>query len=667
MKRCVLWLAAAALVAVPSACSRDDVTGLPGMSASSSANSSLLGGVIIFSTLEFGRQSQLAVMQPDGSGRRRLTNDDHGYIYGAISPDGRRIVFNRFTADDQSEGIFLMNADGSGQMLLVNRSPIFDGEPAWSPDGSQIAFTSYIDGPFGAFGRIFIIKVDGTGLRQVTPDVDPNEFQVDGGASWSPDGTRLVFTRSGALYVINVDGTGFTPLPNEDFAQNPSWSPDGRHIAYQSLDAPGDIRMRDADGSNPVTISNTPEQQGWPRWSPDSRRIVFNRVVGGQFRLFVINVDGTGETRLSFGASEDDLPYWSPFPPARSGAGAAIEISPTDVKLAPSETGQFTATVRTTSGSVLSHATVTWSSTDPAVAIVSASGLVTAIDNGRAQVQAVFGGDTARAEVRVVDRVLRNAIVYSTDAFDVPEFAVVRPDGSGRRQLTTDRFGYRAPDISPDGRQIAFATNFSIFIIKADAVGITDGFTQVFGFRLNALPDAPAWSPDGSQIAFSAFVDGSFGPLRRILVVSSDGSGLRQVSPDDPAADDGPTWSPDGTRLIFSRGGVLHVISADGSGLSSLGNDDAASLPDWSPDGTRVAYGTAAGIRIRNVDGSGLVWVTSGRDDHPRWGPDNGQLVFSRIVDGKSQLFVVHADGTGETKLTAGTAQESDPSWSPLP
>ena len=114
-------------MAVPSACSRDDVTGLPGMSASSSANSSLLGGVIIFSTLEFGRQSQLAVMQPDGSGRRRLTNDDHGYIYGAISPDGRRIVFNRFTADDQSEGIFLMNADGSGQMLLVNRSPIFDG------------------------------------------------------------------------------------------------------------------------------------------------------------------------------------------------------------------------------------------------------------------------------------------------------------------------------------------------------------------------------------------------------------------------------------------------------------------------------------------------------------------------------------------------------------
>ena len=664
MNRRVLWLAAAALVAVPSACSRDDVTAVPGMTASSSANSSVLGGVIIFSTLEFGGLSQLAVMQPDGSGRRRLTNDDHGYIYAAISPDGRRIVFNRFTPDDHSEGIFLMNADGSGQALLVNRSPIFDGEPAWSPDGSQIAFTSYIDGPFGAFGRIFIINVDGTGLRQVTPDVDPNDYKFDGGASWSPDGIRLVFTRSGLLHVINADGTGFTPLPNEDAAQNPSWSPDGRHIAYQALDAPGDIRMRDADGSNPVTISNTPEQQGWPRWSPDSRRIVFNRVVGGEFRLLVINVDGSGETRLSFGASEDVLPSWSPFPQARSGAGAAIEIAPTVVKLAPAETGQLTATVRTTSGNVLGNATVRWSSSDPAVASVSASGLVTAIDNGHAEIQAVFGGDTARAEVRVAARVLRNVILYSTDVFNGSILAAVRPDGTGRRQLTTGGFEYRAPDISPDGRQIAFATSFAIFVISADASSVTDGSTVLF---FGSFPDAPAWSPDGSQVAFSSIVDGTFGPVRRILVVNADGSGLRQVSPDDPAEDDGPTWSPDGTRLIFSRGGVLQAIGADGSGLTSLGNDDAASLPDWSPDGTRVAYGTAAGIRIRNVDGSGLVAVTSGRDDHPRWGPDNGQLVFCRIVDGKSQLFVVHADGTGETKLTAGAVQESDPSWSPLP
>jgi len=666
MKRHVAWLVLAAAAALPTACGRDDVTGVPGVSASRSTDPAALRNVIIFSTLESGR-SGLAVMAPDGSGRRRLTNDDRGYIYAAISPDGRRVVFDRFTSDDQPEGIFLMNADGSGQTLLVHRSTFFDGEPAWSPDGRQIAFTSWIDGPFGPFGRIFLINVDGTGLRQLTPDVDPNDYQFDGGASWSPDGRRIVFTRSGLLHVINVDGTGFTPLPNEDFAENPAWSPDGLHIAYQALDAPGDIRMRDPDGSNPVTISNVPQQQGWPRWSPDSRRIVFNRVIGGQFRLLVINIDGTGETQLSLETS-DDLPYWSPFPPARSGAGASIEIAPTNAKLAPTETQQFTATVRTTTGSVLPKAPVTWSSSDAAVATVSQTGMVTAADNGTAQIQAVFGGDTARAELRVVDHVLRNSIVYATDAFPpLAEFAVVRPDGSGRRRLTSDQFGYRAPDISPDGRQIAFATNFAIFTIRADAAGVSEGYTLVFFGFSGELPDNPAWSPDGSQIAFSANVEGSFGAVRRILVVNVDGSNLRQVSPDDPASDDGPTWSPDATRLIFTRGGVLQVSNADGTGLRSLGNDDVASLPDWSPDGTRVAYGTSNGVRVRNVDGSNLLAVTSGQDNHPRWAPDNGRLVFSRIVAGKSQLFVVSADGSGETRLTVGTANESDPSWSPLP
>ncbi|HXO86977.1 MAG TPA: hypothetical protein VN803_15760, partial [Gemmatimonadales bacterium] len=126
-------------------------------------------------------------------------------------------------------------------------------------------------------------------------------------------------------------------------------------------------------------------------------------------------------------------------------------------------------------------------------------------------------------------------------------------------------------------------------------------------------------------------------------------------------------WSSDGTRLVFTRDGVLQVINADGSGLTSLGNADAASSPDWSPDGARIAYGTSAGLRMRNADGSNPAVVTSGHDDHPRWSPDNLRLVFSRLVDGKSQLYVVNADGSGERKLSVGSAQESTPSWSPVP
>jgi TolB protein len=662
------------LVLAGGSCARDEVTGLPGISASRSGEPSTLLNVILFSTEDFGTPTQLATMKPDGSDRQRITNDDHAYLEPTISPDGRRIAVTRFTSDGRFEGIFLMNADGSGQSLLVNRSTIFDGEAAWSPDGRQIAFQSLVDGPFGAFGRIFVINVDGTGLRQVSPDVDPNDYQFDGGPSWAPDGTRLVFTRGASLYVVNADGTGFAPLPIEDFAQNPSWSPDGR-IAYQALDGPGNIRIRNVDGSNPVTVSSVPEQQGWPRWSPDGRQLVFYRVLGGVIRLFVINDDGTGETRLSFGAG-DYQPTWSPFPRSRSDAGIAIELTPTDTKLAPAETRQFTAVVRTTNGDVLGNASVTWSSSDPAVTTVTAAGLVTGVSNGVAQIQATFGGETVRASVRVADRVLRNVILYSTDdEFGIPEFEVVRPDGTGRRRLTADRFGYQSPDISPDGRRIAFATFFSVFIINADAAGISEGFTQLFfSFGSDAFPGTPAWSPDGSLVAFSAVGEGPFGPARRILVVNADGSGgLRQVTPDDPdpgstTSDDGPTWSPDGTRLVFTRNGVLHVINADGTSLTPLPNEDLSSSPDWSPDGTRVAYASpTGGIRIRNADGSNPFTVTTGQDSHPRWSPDKRQLVFVRVVDGKSQLFIVNADGTGETKLSAGTAQETGPSWSPLP
>lgn len=676
LKRSLALVAFGLVVLVAGSCARDEATGIPPMSASGSGASSALNDVIVFGTEEFGVPTQLAVMHPDGSGRRRVTNDDRGYINPAIAPDGRRIAASRFTNDNTFEGLYLMNADGSDPTLLVHRS-FFDGQAAWSPDGARIAFQSFDEGPFGALAKIFVINVDGTGLRQLSPPIDEqNEWFFDEGPTWSPDGGRIAFTRNSQLYLINADGSGFTLVQNEDGAFNASWSPDGTRIAYQSMNPWGDVHVRNVDGSNLVAVTANTAQEGEPKWSPDGRRLVFERVLGGRFQFFVINADGTGETRLSFGPA-DYNPAWSPFPGGRSDAGISIEISPTDAKLAPSDTREFTATVRTTSGTVVDRA-VTWSSSDPAVATVTSTGLVTAIDNGVTQIQAAFGNATAGAQVRVVDRVLRNVIVYSTDEFVLPDFAVVKPDGTGRRRLTTDNFGYQSPDISPDGRRIAFATFFSIFIINADAAGITEGFTQLFSsFEFGALPGTPAWSPDGSLVAFSAVQEGPFGPARRIHVANADGSGgLRQVTPDDADAgsitsDDAPTWSPDGTQLIFTRNGVLHVINADGTGITPLPNEDLSASPDWSPDGTRVAYASPApgfGIRIRNADGSNPVTVTTvAGDSHPRWAPDNQRLVFVRVVDGRSQLYVVNANGTGEARLSTGTGQHTDPSWSPVP
>jgi len=672
MKRHTRWIAAAAVCLLPTgACNNDNTTGIPATSARAEGNTGALHDVIAFFTYQFSSSGDLAVMKPDGSGRRRLTGGERGFE-PALSPDGRRIAFSRVT-DVGVSAIYVMNVDGTGATPIVQGLLLNPG-PVWSPDGCQIAFRSTVESHFGPYGRISIINVDGTGLHQVTPEAGANA-DFDEGPTWSPDGTRLAFTRNAVLHVINVDGTGMTPLPNEDMAQSASWSPDGQRIAYMSLDPPG-IHVRNADGSNLVRVTPTPEFfDGWPRWSPDGRRLVFSRFVNDQAQIFTINLDGTGEVGLTPGGINDYMPDWSRRPSSSAGcdAGAHVEVSPSPAILGLGETLQFTATVRSASGTVIDHATVEWSSSDAAVATVTPSGLVTAVGSGAAQVQATFANATGSAAVTVTNAtVLRNVIVYATEEFGLSELAVVNPDGSGRRRLTTDGRGYFAPDISPDGRQIAFGGFGAILVMNSDGTGIPQLFSGSF-------PYAPAWSPDGSRIAFRALVDGPFGAAGRIYVINLDGTGLRQLSPDVPDPnqfyyfDDGPTWSPDGSRIAFSRFGALTIIHVDGTGIATLPTPEGAEYPSWSPDGTRIAYTGFAGSRdvfVSNADGSNAVRVTAApeQENNPRWSPDSRRLVFCRVVDGFFQLFMINADGTGETKLSANPAAHECPAvWSPVP
>ena len=201
---------------------RATVAGVSGAAAVVVQN--VLRDVIIYLTGEFGQPDEISIVSPDGTARRRLTIDQLGYATLAISPNGRRIAFARLV--NGAWGLFLMNADGGAASLLIQRE--FAGSPAWSPDGSQIAFRSDNDSPVGTYSRIFVINVDGTGLHQVPPD---SSHSGDDGPAWSPDGTRIAFTRGGKLQVVNADGTGLTPLPNDEGATSPAWSPDGTRLA----------------------------------------------------------------------------------------------------------------------------------------------------------------------------------------------------------------------------------------------------------------------------------------------------------------------------------------------------------------------------------------------------------------------------------------------------
>jgi len=309
MKRQTFWLVAASVFALSTAaCNRDNTTGIPAISPRVEGSTKKLTDAIAFFTRQFNTvDGGLAVMSVDGSGRRALAGGELGFE-PSISPDGRRIAFSRNT-DVGVTSVYVMNVDGSGT-TSVAQGIVLNPGPVWSPNGCQIAFRSSLETPGGPVGRISIVNADGTGLRQVSPEPGPNEFAFDESPTWSPDGARLAFTRNWFLYVMNADGTGLTAVPNEDGALNPSWSPDGQRIAYSSG---GEIHMRNPDGANLVRVTTAAEGtfDFWPRWSPDSRRVVITHVSGDQIQIVTINADGTNLVNLTPAGVLDFMPDWS--------------------------------------------------------------------------------------------------------------------------------------------------------------------------------------------------------------------------------------------------------------------------------------------------------------------------------------------------------------------
>ena len=191
----------------------------------------------------------------------------------AWSPDGRRIAFTSRRSGNSE--IYVMNANGTGLMQITHEAAD-DLSPAWSPDGSRIAF---VRASAGVQGKLLVMQPDGTGAVSLG--------QEGSGPAWSPDGTRIAFAKLVTdpwrqdIYVMRADGTGAVPLtrnPTNAMSNGPTWSPDGTRIAFAhtpDADAlPDQIYVIDADGTGMEHIG--PDQPGRglmsasfaPAWSP---------------------------------------------------------------------------------------------------------------------------------------------------------------------------------------------------------------------------------------------------------------------------------------------------------------------------------------------------------------------------------------------------------------
>ena len=260
---------------------------------------------------------EIYVINADGTDLRRLTRNavnDHRPVW---SPDGRRIAFVR-DRDWQTANIYVMNADGSAQRRLTptlhRQQPGGWVELAWSPDWKKIAFVDSA-GHLGA-ADIFVMNSDGSGLRNLT-NTDTTSFDF----AWSPDGRRIAYLEGspgGApLYVVNADGTGKRRLTGPLMVDlgPPSWSPDGRTLAFTGRG--GDLYTVHADGTGLRKLAASPVWHVGPEWSPDGRRILFLSGRDGPaaraFDLFVMNADGSGQRNLTHTPGVSELgASWAP-------------------------------------------------------------------------------------------------------------------------------------------------------------------------------------------------------------------------------------------------------------------------------------------------------------------------------------------------------------------
>jgi TolB protein len=255
-----------------------------------------------------------------------FTKENFGISYPAISPDGKRVAFSG--TEGASSHLYLLSVKEGKLIQLTFDELVLDETPAWSPDGKKIAFAraplkiKVINETMGTYEPgeydIYVIDADGSNLRRLT---------TEGGyyPTWSPDGKYIAFTRREgdryAIWIMNSDGKNQTRLT---YGVEPDWSPDGKKIVFTSDSWPRKIGVINLDGSGliwltePPTIAfrdgtSGPATDGFPRWSPDGKKIAFVSNRSGNFDIYIMNADGSEITRLTNNPADDSYPSWSPI------------------------------------------------------------------------------------------------------------------------------------------------------------------------------------------------------------------------------------------------------------------------------------------------------------------------------------------------------------------
>ncbi len=267
--------------------------------------------------------------------------------------------------------------------------------------------------------------------------------------------------------------------------------------------------------------------------------------------------------------------------------------------------------------------------------------------------------------------IARTKVAYVSEQGAARELFVMDYDGYDARQLTADGFLNLMPRWSPDRRFLVFTAYRNRNTQDIDMIELATGKRWTI-VSLGGLNITPALSPDGNFLAFASSHEGN----SELYRLDTRTKALQRLTV-NAAGDLSPTWSPSGREIAFtsdrSGGPQIFLMSQDGTNVRRLTFEgDYNAAPAWSPRGNWIAYVCRTPRKeyklcLITPDGQKRVQLTTGPgvDDSPSWSPDGRHLVFSSTADGKSQIYMINADGKDLERLTFTGTHNSAPAWSP--